>query len=134
MQEASYNIDYEDQIHGHNGVVSFKHSKRPALKVLLGQIAFCLVCHTSIVGGLIGNSGSIVSQLRRDTSCRIHCEDGVPGMDDRVIIIIGLSSTQKGITLTSGASEDDGVVFEVEVSSAQEAMLSFFFLRGFGSG
>ena len=36
----------------------------------------------------------------------------MPGTDDRVIIISGSSSTQNDITLTSGASEDDGVVFE----------------------
>ncbi|KAL2321791.1 hypothetical protein Fmac_026170 [Flemingia macrophylla] len=42
-----------------------------------GHIAFHLVCHASTFSGLIGSSDSIVSQLRRDTGCKIHCEDSV---------------------------------------------------------
>ncbi|CAK8537123.1 unnamed protein product [Lathyrus sativus] len=92
-------------------------TKRPVFKVLPGQIAFRLVCHSSTVGGLIGSSGSIVSQLRRETGCKIHCEDSVDGTDDRVILVIGSLLTRKGIAVGDG---------EVQVSNAQEAVVRVF--------
>ncbi|KAI5436123.1 KH domain-containing protein HEN4 [Lathyrus oleraceus] len=99
---------------------SFKRNnktKRPVFKVLPGQIAFRLVCHSSTVGGLIGSSGSIVSQLRRETGCKIHCEDSVDGTDDRVILVIGSLLPRKGIAVGDG---------EVQVSNAQEAVVRVF--------
>ncbi|KAK7366887.1 hypothetical protein VNO80_08890 [Phaseolus coccineus] len=92
-------------------------SKRPVFKVLPGQIAFRLVCHASIVGGLIGSSGSIVSQLRRETGCKIHCEDSLASAEDRVILVIGSLSPRKGLQLGDG---------EVDVSNAQEAVVRVF--------
>ncbi|BAT99434.1 hypothetical protein LR48_Vigan319s000100 [Vigna angularis] len=92
-------------------------SKRPVFKVLPGQIAFRLVCHASIVGGLIGSSGSIVSQLRRETACKIHCEDSTASAEDRVILVIGSLSPRKGLQLGDG---------EVDVSNAQEAVVRVF--------
>ncbi|KAK7407185.1 hypothetical protein VNO78_08887 [Psophocarpus tetragonolobus] len=92
-------------------------SKRPVFKVLPGQIAFRLVCHASIVGGLIGSSGSIVSQLRRETGCKIHCEDSLSSAEDRVILVIGALSQRKGLHLGDT---------EVEVSNAQEAVVRVF--------
>ncbi|QCD90729.1 poly [Vigna unguiculata] len=92
-------------------------SKRPVFKVLPGQIAFRLVCHASIVGGLIGSSGSIVSQLRRETACKIHCEDSPGSAEDRVILVIGSLSPRKGLQLGDG---------EVDVSNAQEAVVRVF--------
>jgi len=89
-------------------------SKRPVFKVLPGQIAFRLVCHASIVGGLIGSSGSIVSQLRRETGCKIHCADSLASAEDRVILVIGSFSPRKGLQLGDG---------EVDVSNAQEAVV-----------
>lgn len=94
------------------------NNKRPVFKVLPGQIAFRLVCHASIVGGLIGSSGSIVSQLRRETGCKIHCEDSLSSAEDRVILVIGSLSPRKGLLLGDGG--------EVEVSSAQEAVVRVF--------
>ncbi|KAK7309586.1 hypothetical protein RJT34_06437 [Clitoria ternatea] len=101
----------------HETTPSKRNSKRPVFKVLPGQIAFRLVCHASIVGGLIGSSGSIVSQLRRETGCKIHCENAVPTTDDRVILVIGSLSPRKGLDLGDG---------EVEVSNAQEAAVRVF--------
>ncbi|XP_027360991.1 KH domain-containing protein HEN4 isoform X2 [Abrus precatorius] len=112
--------DHHHQQHHHHETASFKRSnrsKRPVFKVLPGQIAFRLVCHASIVGGLIGSSGSIVSQLRRETGCKIHCEDSVPSIEDRVILVIGSLSPRKGLDLGDG---------EVEVSNAQEAVVRVF--------
>ncbi|KAL5078951.1 hypothetical protein RYX36_007372 [Vicia faba] len=92
-------------------------TKRPVFKVLPGQIAFRLVCHSSTVGGLIGSSGSIVSQLRRETGCKIHCEDAVDGTDDRVILVIGSLLPRKGFAVGDG---------ELQVSNAQEAVVRVF--------
>ncbi|CAJ1931258.1 unnamed protein product [Sphenostylis stenocarpa] len=114
-----------DHRHHHETTSSFKRataatthrSKRPVFKVLPGQIAFRLVCHASIVGGLIGSSGSIVSQLRRETACKIHCEDSLSSGEDRVILVIGSLSPLKGLQLGDG---------EVDVSNAQEAVVRVF--------
>ncbi|CAI8595510.1 unnamed protein product [Vicia faba] len=85
-------------------------TKRPVFKVLPGQIAFRLVCHSSTVGGLIGSSGSIVSQLRRETGCKIHCEDAVDGTDDRVILVIGSLLPRKGFAVGDGELQVGAVV------------------------
>lgn len=128
MQNPSSNGDHDHQ--SHSNVPTLKRgnnrAKRPVFKVLPGQIGFRLVCHASIVGGLIGNSGAIVSQLRRETACRIHCVDPISCTDDRVVLVIGSVSARKGIALVGVAGEDDGCETEVEVSNAQEAILRVF--------
>ncbi|KAF1861803.1 hypothetical protein Lal_00026252 [Lupinus albus] len=96
--------------------------KRPIFKVLPGQIAFRIVCHSSIIGGLIGSSGSFVSSLRRETGCKIHCEESVPATEERTILVIGSILSRKGVTLI-GVEGDGG---EVEVSNAQEALLRIY--------
>ncbi|XP_015963343.1 KH domain-containing protein HEN4 [Arachis duranensis] len=120
---ASAAVEPDYNHHHHHQYAQMKRNnrtKRPVFKVLQGQIAFRLVCHASTVGGLIGSSGSIVSQLRRDTGCKIHCEDSVSGTDDRVILVIGPVLPRKGVALS------DGDVDLVDVSSAQEAVLRVF--------
>ncbi|GKV25077.1 hypothetical protein SLEP1_g34572 [Rubroshorea leprosula] len=105
---------------------AFKHNRRggrqrpqPSISNLRpGQVAFRIVCHASAVGGVIGSSGSVVAQLRRETSSRIHCVDGVRGSDHKVILIIGSGSVEKRIRL----SESE----ECDVSCAQEAMIRVF--------
>ncbi|KAI4314435.1 hypothetical protein L6164_027344 [Bauhinia variegata] len=126
MQEPSSSCDHKHYNHYRPGTFKRSHRpKRPVLKVLAGQIAFRLICHSSSISGLIGNSGFIVSQLRRETACRIHCEDSVPCTDDRVVIVIGSVSPLKSITLASIAGEYDADE-AVQVSSAQEAVLRVF--------
>ncbi|MED6137997.1 hypothetical protein PIB30_070217 [Stylosanthes scabra] len=120
MQDAAVEPDYNHHHHQYAHLKRNNRTKRPVFKVLPGQIAFRLVCHASTVGGLIGSSGSIVSQLRRDTGCKIHCEDSVSGTDDRVILVIGPVLPRKGVALS------DGDVELVEISSAQEAVLRVF--------
>ncbi|KAL1353913.1 hypothetical protein AAHE18_05G004100 [Arachis hypogaea] len=117
---AAVEPDYNHHHHQYAQLKRNNRTKRPVFKVLQGQIAFRLVCHASTVGGLIGSSGSIVSQLRRDTGCKIHCEDSVSGTDDRVILVIGPVLPRKGVALS------DGDVDLVDVSSAQEAVLRVF--------
>ncbi|KAL2348997.1 hypothetical protein Fmac_002997 [Flemingia macrophylla] len=111
----------QDPNHHHETTPSPKRKaprpKRPVFKVLQGQIAFRLVCHASTVGGLIGSSGSIVSQLRRDTGCKIHCEDSVAATEDRVILVIGSLSQRRALELADG---------HVDVSNAQEAVVRVF--------
>ncbi|OMO56302.1 hypothetical protein CCACVL1_26646 [Corchorus capsularis] len=85
---------------------------------LPGQVSFRIICHVSSIGGFIGNSGAVVSQLRRETNCRIHCEEPVRGSDHRVILIVGSGSVERRFSL------GDGV--ECEVSCAQEAMVRVF--------
>ncbi|XP_057984489.1 KH domain-containing protein HEN4-like isoform X2 [Hevea brasiliensis] len=96
---------------------------RPPQPILLqpGQVAFRVICHVSIIGGLIGPSGSIISQIRRDTDCTIRCEELVQGSDHRVIVVIGPASPGRRIALKSMEGDDED---EKElVSVAQEAVI-----------
>ncbi|GLU13343.1 hypothetical protein SLE2022_299810 [Rubroshorea leprosula] len=102
---------------------AFKHNRRGGRQrhqpsSISSQVAFRIVCHASLVGGAIGSSGSVVEQLRRETSSRIHFEEGVHGSDHRVILIIGSGSVDRMIRL----SESE----ECDVSCAQEAMIRVF--------
>ncbi|CAJ2647339.1 unnamed protein product [Trifolium pratense] len=120
MQDPTYaavETDYKQPPPPPSSYKRNNKTKRPVFKVLPGQIAFRVVCHSSTVGGLIGSSGSIVSQLRRETGCKIHCEDAVAGTEDRVILVIGSILPKRGIPVGSG---------EIEVSSAQEAVVRVF--------
>ncbi|GKU95022.1 hypothetical protein SLEP1_g8440 [Rubroshorea leprosula] len=108
---------------------AFKHNRRGGRqrhqpssisRPLPGQVAFRIVCHASLVGGVIGSSGSVVKQLCRETSSRIHFEEGVHGSDHRVILIIGSGSVDRMIRLSESESE------ECDVSCAQEAMIRVF--------
>uniref|UniRef100_A0A803PDY7 K Homology domain-containing protein n=1 Tax=Cannabis sativa TaxID=3483 RepID=A0A803PDY7_CANSA len=83
-------------------------------KVLPGQVALRLFCPQSMIGGLIGSSGAVVSQLRRETDTKIHCENSAPGSDERVVLVIGSRLPNKRIVLSTE---------ECDVSSAQDAML-----------
>ncbi|PON97063.1 Polyribonucleotide nucleotidyltransferase [Trema orientale] len=86
-------------------------------KVLPGQVAFRLFCHQAAIGGVIGNCGAVVSQLRRETDTKIHCENPAPGSDHGVVLVIGSGSRERRIVLNESEGE------ECEVSSAQEAVL-----------
>ncbi|XP_028754600.1 KH domain-containing protein HEN4 isoform X2 [Neltuma alba] len=127
MQKPKSGGDHDHQTHFNSPKTKRNnHTKRPVFKVQAGQTAFRLVCYASVVGGLIGNSGAIVSQLRRETSCKIHCIDSVPSTDDRVILVIGSAAPCKIIKLVGNTREDDGCETELEVSNAQEAILRVF--------
>ncbi|KAK6258782.1 K Homology domain [Theobroma cacao] len=85
---------------------------------LPGEVSFRIICHVSSIGGVIGNSGAVVSQLRRETSSRIHCEEPVRGSAHRVILIVGSGSVERRFSLGEGE--------ECDVSCAQEAMVRVF--------
>ncbi|KAL5556589.1 hypothetical protein UlMin_038825 [Ulmus minor] len=98
---------------------SRRQPRRGPPKVLPGQAEFRLLCDRTVVGGIIGNSGSIVSQLQRETEARIHCEKPAPGSDQAEVFIVGSGSPEKTIVLTGEVEE----VEEYFVSRAQDAML-----------
>ncbi|XP_043805499.1 KH domain-containing protein HEN4 isoform X2 [Manihot esculenta] len=86
-----------------------------------GQVAYRVICHASIAGGLIGRSGSIISQIRRATDCTIRCEELVKGSNHRVIVVIGSASLGRRIALKSMEGDDED---EKElVSVAQEGVI-----------
>lgn len=68
---------------------------RQQLKVPPGHVEFRLLCHQSVIGGVIGNNGAVVSQLRRETDTKIHCEKPVPGSDYGIVLVIGSRSGQE---------------------------------------
>ncbi|GMI67703.1 hypothetical protein like AT2G22600 [Hibiscus trionum] len=90
----------------------------PKIVPLPGQVSFRVICHASSIGGVIGSSGAVVSQLRRETNSRIHCEESVRGSDHRVILIVGSGSVDRRFNLGEGEVCD--------VSCAQEAMIRVF--------
>lgn len=130
MQNPNFRFNHDPTLK-HRG--NYNRAKRPVLKIQPGQIGFRLVCHAATVGVLIGNAGAVVSQLRRETSCKIHCVDPTFSFstDDRVVLVIGSVFPRKGVTLVgvAGEDDDDGCESEtevVEVSNAQEAILRVF--------
>ncbi|KAK2983174.1 hypothetical protein RJ640_018519 [Escallonia rubra] len=97
-------------------------SAPPPLAVPAGHASFRLLCHASRVGGVIGKSGSIIKQLRRDTSARIRIDEPSSShSDDRVITVTASNSVDKTITINDASTSD-----EVEVSAAQEALVRVF--------
>ncbi|CAK7339642.1 unnamed protein product [Dovyalis caffra] len=110
----------EQQQHDHQDPYHFQkqsHKRRPRkplIELQTGQVAFRVVCHDSIIGGLIGHSGSIISQIRLETGCLVHCEEAVQGSKHWVIVVVGSASPVRKIAVGEG---------EEEVSGAQEAVV-----------
>ncbi|KAL2318882.1 hypothetical protein Fmac_032758 [Flemingia macrophylla] len=68
-------------------------------------------------GHIIGSFDSIVSQLRRDIDCKIHCEDSVAATEEHVILVIGSFSPHRPLELADG---------HVDFSNTQEAVVRVF--------
>ncbi|KAL5755265.1 hypothetical protein ACOSP7_023485 [Xanthoceras sorbifolium] len=102
----------------------FRKSRRDIndIKLLTSQVAFRVVCHVSVVGGLIGKAGSIISSISAETDCGIHCQEVVPGSDHRVVLVVGSGSIDRKIVF----SDNNGGEQFREVSSAQEAVVRVF--------
>ncbi|KAJ6367240.1 hypothetical protein OIU77_003579 [Salix suchowensis] len=93
-----------------------KHSPRkPLIELQPGQVAFRVVCHVSKIGAIIGYSGSVISRIRVETGCLVHCEEAVQGSEHRAILVVGSASPERKIAV----GEDE----TVEVSAAQEAVV-----------
>ncbi|KAK3016271.1 hypothetical protein RJ639_006102 [Escallonia herrerae] len=93
----------------------------PPLAVPAGHASFRLLCHASRVGGVIGKSGSIIKQLRRNTSAIIRIDEPSSHSEERVITVTASNSVDKTITINDASTSD-----EVEVSAAQEALVRVF--------
>ncbi|KFK32800.1 hypothetical protein AALP_AA6G289800 [Arabis alpina] len=107
-----------------------QQQRRPVIHVLPDEVALRVVCHASVIGGIIGSNGSIVTKLRRETGTKIHCESPVNGSDHWVVFIVGSTTVNKSILLTDrvgdfsgggGGEHEDWVT--CEVSSAQTALI-----------
>ncbi|EOA26727.1 hypothetical protein CARUB_v10022813mg [Capsella rubella] len=109
------------------GVTPAVTKRRQVIHVLPDETAIRVVCHASVIGGIIGSNGSVVSQLRRETGTKIHCESPVNGSDHWVVFIVGSTAVNKSVLLTdrvgdfSGGEHEDWVT--CEVSAAQTALI-----------
>ncbi|XP_048335104.2 KH domain-containing protein HEN4 isoform X1 [Ziziphus jujuba] len=91
-------------------------------KVLPGQVAFRILCHSSVIGGIIGNYGSIISQLRRETAAKIHCENPSPGSQYGVVLVVGSELVDRRIEFEPESGWSEAAM----VSGAQEAVVRVF--------
>ncbi|KAK8717370.1 hypothetical protein V6N13_044641 [Hibiscus sabdariffa] len=117
VHRVSYVLSLNSNSYGYNNRRE-RQGSLPKIVPLPGQVSFRVICHASSIGGVIGSSGAVVSQLRRETNSRIHCEESVRGSDHRVILIVGSGWVQRRFSLGEGEVCD--------VSCAQEAMIRVF--------
>ncbi|KAG2259222.1 hypothetical protein Bca52824_078516 [Brassica carinata] len=102
--------------------------RRQVIHVLPDETALRVVCHASVIGGIIGSNGRVVSNLRRETGAKIHCESPTSGSDHSVVFIVGSNAVDKSFLLTdrvgdySSGGEREGWV-TCEVSAAQAALI-----------
>ncbi|KAL0897911.1 hypothetical protein Bca101_081872 [Brassica carinata] len=105
-----------------------RQQRRPVIHVLPDEVALRVVCHASVIGGIIGSNGHVVSTLRRETGAKIHCESPANGSDHWVVLIVGSTAVDKRIILTdrvgdsSSGGEHEGWV-TCDVSAAQTALI-----------
>ncbi|KAJ4962663.1 hypothetical protein NE237_022602 [Protea cynaroides] len=52
-------------------------------------LTFRLLCHNEKVGGVIGKGGTIIKALKLETGCDVKVLEGVPDLEDRIIVISG---------------------------------------------
>uniref|UniRef100_A0A1J3JBB7 KH domain-containing protein n=1 Tax=Noccaea caerulescens TaxID=107243 RepID=A0A1J3JBB7_NOCCA len=101
--------------------------RRQVIHVLPDEMALRVVCHASVIGGIIGTNGSVVSRLRRETGTKIHCEPPVNGSDHWIVFIVGSTAVNKSFLLTdrvgdfSGGEHEDWVT--CDLSAAQTALI-----------
>ncbi|KAF3494886.1 hypothetical protein DY000_02057194 [Brassica cretica] len=74
--------------------------RRQVIHVLPDETALRVVCHASVIGGIIGSNGRVVSNLRRETGAKIHCESPTSGSDHWVVFIVGSNAVDKSFLLT----------------------------------
>ncbi|KAJ4890781.1 RNA-binding KH domain-containing protein [Raphanus sativus] len=108
-----------------------RSQRRQVIHVLPDETALRVVCHASVIGGIIGSNGSVVSKLRRDTGAKIHCETPATanGSEHWVVFIVGSTAVDKSFLLTdrvgdcySSGEEGEGWV-TCDVSAAQTALI-----------
>lgn len=80
-----------------------------------------ILCPGDKIGGVIGKGGGIIKGLRHDTRAKIKVADGIPGVDERVIIVF---SSPKERKVDSDNEEDDVVLVDDKspLCAAQDAL------------
>ncbi|XP_042507348.1 KH domain-containing protein HEN4-like isoform X2 [Macadamia integrifolia] len=96
----------------------------PPIIVSPGQVVLRLLCHVSMIGGVIGKSGNVIKQFQQETGSKIRVEDPVVACDERIIIVVASENPKKKIKLKDDKGEES--VKEYEVSPAQEALVKVF--------
>ncbi|GAB2293707.1 hypothetical protein Dimus_027920 [Dionaea muscipula] len=95
--------------------------------------SFRLLCPDERVGAIIGKGGAIIKTLQHDTGCEIKVLDGIPDVEDRIIVLSGpvhpderISPLQEAVLLVQtriaraiSDINDKGVVARFLVSSNQ---------------
>ncbi|CAN8283915.1 unnamed protein product [Cochlearia groenlandica] len=101
--------------------------RRTVIHVSPEEIAFRVVCHASVISGIIGSNGHIVSNLRRETNTKIHCESPANGSEHWVVFIVGSTAVEKSVLLTDRVGDFSGGEHEswvtCDVSDAQTALI-----------
>ncbi|CAH8337268.1 unnamed protein product [Eruca vesicaria subsp. sativa] len=114
--------------YGATTTVSNQNQRRPLIHVLPDEVALRVVCHASVIGGIIGSNGYVVSKLRRETGTKIHCESpAANGSEHWVVFIVGSTAVNKSVLLTDRVGDFSGGEHEgwvtCQVSAAQTALI-----------
>uniref|UniRef100_A0A1D1YD91 KH domain-containing protein At4g18375 n=1 Tax=Anthurium amnicola TaxID=1678845 RepID=A0A1D1YD91_9ARAE len=94
------------------------------MKLSGAETVFRILCPADNTGGVIGKGGSIVRQFREETGARIRVEDGVPGSDDRVILIVAEGHGRRRKDAGDGGGRGEGD--DEDASPAQRALARVF--------
>ncbi|XP_043713044.1 RNA-binding KH domain-containing protein RCF3-like [Telopea speciosissima] len=66
-------------------------------------LTFRLLCLNEKVGGIIGKGGTIIKTLKLETGCDVKILEGVPELDDRIIVISGPAIPDERISTAQDA-------------------------------
>ncbi|KAH9295681.1 hypothetical protein KI387_039269, partial [Taxus chinensis] len=66
-----------------------------------------ILCPGNKIGSVIGKGGGIIKALRNDTRAKIKVGDGIPGVDERVIIIFSASDKDRRKDRDNDNEDDD---------------------------
>lgn len=91
----------------------------------LDDTVYRLLCPGDKIGGVIGKGGSIIKSLRQNTRAKIKVADGIPGVDERVIIIFSSPKERKA---DRDEEDDDAVLVDGKspLCAAQDALFRVF--------
>lgn len=77
-----------------------------------------ILCPGNKIGSVIGKGGSIIKALRHDTRAKIKVADGIPGVDERVIIIFSAAEKDQ----RKDGDDDDEDDYMKPLCPAQDAI------------
>ncbi|KAJ7550304.1 hypothetical protein O6H91_07G094100 [Diphasiastrum complanatum] len=85
------------------------------------EIIYRVLCPGSRIGSVIGKGGSIIKSLRQETGAKIKIEDGIPGVDERVISIATPGKARdKGSERSRRDKEHDDAPDESEAANVSD--------------